>query len=66
MFTLSNAELDWKPSSKSGEKIIQFKSTPKLLGVTLDRSLSFRPHVEEIVRRAEKKMSLIRAVAKTS
>ena len=30
------------------------------------RSLSFRPHIEETVRKAERKMSLIRTVADTS
>ena len=65
-FTLSNAELDWKPSIKIGEKVVPFNRTPKFLGVTFDRSLSFRPHVEETVRKAERKMSLIRAVANTS
>ena len=65
-FTLSNAELDWKPSIKIGEKIVPFNRTPKFLGVTFDRLLSFKPHVEETVRKAERKMSLIRAVANTS
>ena len=34
--------------------------------MTFDRSLSFRPHVKETVRKAERKMSLIRAVTNTS
>ena len=65
-FTLPNSELDWKLSIKIGEKIEQFNCTHNSLGVTFDRSLSFRPHVEETVRKAERKMSLIRAVANTS
>ena len=65
-FTLYNAELVWKPSIKIGEKIIPFDSTPKFLGVTFDRSLSFRPHGEETVKKVEMKMSLIRTVANTS
>ena len=47
-------------------KIIPFSCTAKFLGVTFDRSLLFRPHVEETAKKAERKMSLIRAVANTS
>ena len=65
-FTLSYAQLDWKPSVKIWEKIVPFNRTPKFLGVTFERSLSFRPHVQETVRKAEKNMSLISAVANTS
>ena len=44
------AELDWKLSVKIGKKIVLFNRTPKFLGVTFDRSLSFRSPVEETVR----------------
>ena len=65
-FTLYNAELDWKPSIITGEKFVQINHTPTFIVVAFGRSLSYRPHVKEIVRKAESKMSLIRAVANTS
>ena len=59
--TLCNAELDWKPSIN-----VKKNHTLKHLDVTFDRSLSFRPHIEETVRKTEMRMSLNRAVGNTS
>ena len=41
-------------------------TVPPNLSVMFERSLSFRPQIEKIVRKAERKMSFIRAVANTS
>ena len=37
--------LDWKLYIKIGQKGVLFNRTPKFLGVTFDRSLSFKPRV---------------------
>ena len=54
-FTLETLHKNWRKNL-----------TPKFLGLKFDRLLSFKPHVEETVRKAEMKMSLMREVANTS
>ena len=65
-FSLSTAEAKWRPSVKIGDNEIPFNPEPKFLGVTLDRSLSFGPHVKNIKGKATSKLSILGAVANTT
>lgn len=42
---------------------MKYAEHPRLLGVVLDRRLTFTPQVDQVVARATKKMGLLRAVA---
>jgi len=56
-----NEQIDPKPLTIFGQTI-QYTNTAKLLGLTFDSNLSWRPHINSIKQRCEKDLNLIRAV----
>ena len=58
-FTNYTKEAKWRPSIIIDDKPIKFNPTPKLLGVTLDRQLTFGPHVENINKEATNKLKML-------
>ena len=48
-FSTDRREASWSPNVSLGGTRLRHNPTPKFLGVTLDRTLSFGPHVEEVV-----------------
>ena len=62
-FTSDTHEAKWIPSITLDNQPFIFKKTPKFLGVTFDRSLSFRPHVDSVKLRV---MSRIRILSSLS
>ena len=45
-----------------GDKSIEIEPTPKILGVTLDRDLSFKPHVAIMPKKAYAKIAALRRI----
>ena len=49
VISMDPREAGWTPEVSLGGRRLWFEATPKFLGVTFDRSLSFRPRVENVV-----------------
>ena len=62
-FTTNTAEAKWSPSIKIEGNAIPFKETPRLLGVILDRQMTFGPHVKMLNERLSGKYRMLAAVA---
>jgi hypothetical protein len=62
-FTTSTKEATWTPSVKVNGTPIKFEPTPRLLGVHLDRTLSFRKHTELTTKKVGKKCRMLGAVS---
>ena len=56
-------EATWQPIIQIAGKKIPFNPTPRLLGVYLDRQLTFNKHIEEVSKTATQKMKVIGAVS---
>ena len=56
-------EAKWQPVIQIEGKTIPFNPTPRLLGVYLDRQLTFNKHIEEVSKSATQKMKMIGAVS---
>ena len=65
-FTTATNEAKWTPKIIIEEETIKHEPTPRLLGVILDRTLQFGPHVDKVVEKIESRQKLLRAVANTS
>ena len=48
------------------DKCLEFQHAPRYLGVRLDRSLTFKQHLEEVTAKASSRVALIRRLAGTS
>ena len=57
------AEAKWKPTITVEGAEIDFNPTPRLLGIILDRQLSFNPQLQEATECASKKLNMLAAVA---
>ena len=66
MFSNATSEPKSYPTIKINEKPVRYEAYPRLLGVTLDRRLTFSKQVELVTTKAIKKMKLLRAVAHSS
>ena len=64
-FSTSTHEAKHEPHLTIDGVDIPFNGTPKLLGVHLDRQLSFVKHTQEVTKAAASKVKLIAAVANT-
>ena len=58
-FSTSTKEANWSPSIKIDGQVIKHEPTPRLLGVTFDRTLCFGPHVNTIVKAATSKLKIL-------
>ena len=56
----------WCPNIRINNRVVRYEPNPKLLGVTLDRTLTFGKHVERITARASQKQHILRAVSHSS
>jgi ribonuclease HI len=62
-FTTWPKEAAWRPCVKIGGKEIPFKANPRLLGVLLDRQLTFGPQTESVTREATSKLRMLASLA---
>jgi hypothetical protein len=62
-FSTWTKEASWQPTIRINGAPIKFEPHPRLLGVTLDRQLTFTEHVEQISRKAVSKTKMISAVS---
>ena len=56
-------EASWSPTIYIDGEVLKHQPTPKLLGVTLDRTLSFATHVDELTKTATKKLRIVSKLA---
>jgi ribonuclease HI len=62
-FSMSNADIPWRPSITINNTPIRFEPHPRLLGVILDRKLTFNRQVAAIKEKVTSKLGLLSAVA---
>ena len=55
----------WSPNITINNKRIRFEPTPRLLGVILDRQMTFGPHVKSIESRVNSKVRMLSRLANT-
>jgi ribonuclease HI len=65
-FSTDSHEANWVPPLVLEGTILPHCRAPSLLGVKLDRTLSFREHVEEVVKKAASRCSILRALASSA
>ena len=46
-------------------KAIEYKEIVRLLGILLDRQLSFRPQIQKIEKKTDSKVKMLRALSNT-
>ena len=66
VFPLTNREAKRELSVELNGKLLPFSNTPKHLGITLDRSLTYRRHLESLRKKLSTRVSLIRRLAGTT
>lgn len=65
-FHLRNRYSNYKPEVKLRGQTLQYCSTPKYLGITLDRSLTFRQHLFNVAAKVKTRNNIIQKLAGTS
>ena len=65
VFHLTNREAQRELSVELNDKTLLFCNTPKYLSITLDRSLTYRRHLESLCKKLSTRVSLIRRLAGT-
>ncbi len=58
-FTNNSKEVRWQPSLQLDGATLNTTSLPKFLGVTIDRALSFGPHVAAVVSKASNRCRVL-------
>jgi ribonuclease HI len=62
-FSLAMKDAVWQPSITINNQRIRFEPFPRLLGVILDRRLTFAKQVDNVIAKANRKMKLLSAVS---
>ncbi|UYV80013.1 hypothetical protein LAZ67_18001402 [Cordylochernes scorpioides] len=63
VFTINNHLKKWTSNIKYDNNQIKFSRTPKYLGVTLDPSLTYGPHINQTVLRAKKRLNILKRIS---
>ena len=63
LFSMKPTEAEWKTNVKIGETPINFESSPRLLGVHLDRTRVFTKQTLKVAKKVGKKCRVLGAVA---
>ena len=66
LFYLTNREAKCELSVELNGKLIPFSNAPKYLDITLDRSLTYKRHLESLRKKLGTRVSLIRRLAGTT
>ena len=65
-FSNSTREAKWEPDVRIDGVQLKVNTTPKFLGVTFDRSLSFRPHINDVCTKVARRCRMLNAIASRS
>ena len=65
-FHLNNRLSKYKPQIKFGGKSLEYDPTPKYLGVTLDRQLTYKHHIENTAAKLKTRNKIIHKLAGSS
>lgn len=65
LFHLNNKEANIEMEIKSENQIVKHESTPKYLGVILDRTLTYRKHLENTANKIKTRNNMIAMLAST-
>ena len=65
-FSISSNDSTWTPNIFTGTQKVYVNTTPLLLGVILDRSLTFNAHLKKLTTLLTSSIHIIRATAHTS
>jgi ribonuclease HI len=63
VFTLNSREAGYEVSLNIGGTPVPHLSTPVFLGITLDRTLTFRPHVDSLAARLGSRLQALKALS---
>ena len=66
LFTNDNHQAKLQPTLRLNNTVLPYNPSPTFLGVTLDRTLSFRPHVNKVKDKMKKRNQTIKALSGTS
>ena len=58
-FSSSSGDARWKPDITMGGNTLKFDPCPKLLGLVINRTLSFQQHVDKVVDKVRKRCNLL-------
>ena len=58
-FSSSSGDARWKPDITLGGNTLKFDPCPKLLGLVINRTLSFQQHVDKVVDKVRKRCNLL-------
>ena len=58
-FSSSSGDARWKPDLTMGGNTLKFDPCPKLLGLVINRTLSFQHHVDKVVDKVRKRCNLL-------
>ena len=64
-FSAASCDSKWVPSLNMNNLPMKFDPAPKLLGLYMNRTLSFQQHVEYVVRKVEKRCNLLACLGNT-
>ena len=64
-FSTWSGESKWRPDIRIGGKKVPFKEEPRLLGVILDRTLSFGPQVKKVTEECAGSLKMLASLAHT-
>ena len=62
-FSMAPKEARWQPHLTIDNQEIPYNRNPTFLGIKFDRTLSFRPHVENLQAKLQKRMNVLRNLA---
>ena len=62
-FSTDPREASWAPQVRLGGAELRYEPAPRFLGVTFDRTLTFRPHAEKIAAKVGKRCRVLAALA---
>ena len=63
VFHLANRKADYEPNISTCGKKLQFERTPKYLGITLNRTLSYKQHLTDVSSKVTKRCNLLKRLA---
>ncbi|GFS27990.1 retrovirus-related Pol polyprotein from type-1 retrotransposable element R1 [Elysia marginata] len=62
-FSKWTKEASWRPNVKLLDRRLKYSDSPTFLGVTFDRQLNFRKHVDKIKEKANKRLKVLRCLS---